>query len=578
MLPDRGGTSSPGPDDHLLLTVLGTNPKETCYHLENRSSKAILAPVALLELLPASERPSHVVAFCTPKAEEESWGLLKKALRDQYQEVKRVPIPSASPEQEINDYLEKVTKCVPKNAKVTVDITHGPRHFALLMYIAILYLAALRGVKVSGAYYGFFGDPDKPSLFLNLQPLLKLPDWIYALKVMKETGSTLPLAKVVEKPDNCQKAKQISNELKYMAEEYLSGLPIELGRRARNFRKEKNKSLRHLLKDDGLPCNEELVSVLDEILKPWALESDQFVDKRKKTVKLSKCEELDRQAKIIDNLFHHDNISIALGLLSEWTISWTIWNSGKKEQWLNHKKERLHATNKLRVISENKDIQLSPDLNKLGEYWKYLKELRNGYAHHGMRPQHLMANEGKSRDQIEKVRCYWKETLKSCPRFDFSPIEACGWVLVSPIGMRSGVLFSALKACQEKFDEPPVQCLVVCSDQTKDEIPKAVDNAGYKGKVTPLLLKDPHGGLEEIGSLRKKSRPYFINATEVVVNVTGGTTVMGLAVQALAETARSLARPVRRCGLIDRRTHDQQKADPYKMGELFWIDSGDAND
>ena len=62
------------------------------------------------------------------------------------------------------------------------------------------------------------------------------------------------------------------------------------------------------------------------------------------------------------------------------------------------------------------------------------------------------------------------------------------------------------------------------------------------------------------------------------MNVTGGTTLMGLAAEELAATARSLACPVRRFGLIDRRPAGQQEVDPYRTGEPFWLDSGEEGD
>ena len=62
------------------------------------------------------------------------------------------------------------------------------------------------------------------------------------------------------------------------------------------------------------------------------------------------------------------------------------------------------------------------------------------------------------------------------------------------------------------------------------------------------------------------------------MNVTGGTTLMGLAAETLASTARRLACPVRRFGLIDRRSPDRQMADPYQPGEPFWLDRTSDDD
>ena len=68
-------------------------------------------------------------------------------------------------------------------------------------------------------------------------------------------------------------------------------------------------------------------------------------------------------------------------------------------------------------------------------------------------------------------------------------------------------------------------------------------------------------------------------AEEVLVNVTGGTTLMGLAAEALANAARDLARPaVRRFGPADRRPPAEPDADPYRVGEPFWLDRAGEDD
>ena len=110
---------------------------------------------------------------------------------------------------------------------------------------------------------------------------------------------------------------------------------------------------------------------------------------------------------------------------------------------------------------------------------------------------------------------------------------------------------------------------------------EAAARAGYTGAIEPLRFEDPHGGLGEIESLVKAARHHLIGADKVLVNVTGGTTLMGLAAERLANAARDLACPtVRRFGLVDRRPPTEQDAEPYRVGEPFWLDSagdGDAD-
>ena len=110
-------------------------------------------------------------------------------------------------------------------------------------------------------------------------------------------------------------------------------------------------------------------------------------------------------------------------------------------------------------------------------------------------------------------------------------------------------------------------------------VAEALDRAGYAGAVETLVIEDAFGGgREEIERLVRAARPHFIGAEDVLVNVTGGTTLMGLAAEALATAARDLACPVRRFGLIDRRPPTEQDERPYQTGEPFWIDAAEEGD
>ena len=105
-------------------------------------------------------------------------------------------------------------------------------------------------------------------------------------------------------------------------------------------------------------------------------------------------------------------------------------------------------------------------------------------------------------------------------------------------------------------------------------IDEALERAGFEGECKPHELDDAFGGGRgEIERLVKGARRRFVGAGEVLVNVTGGTTLMGLTAESLANEARSLACPsVRRFGLIDRRAPREQEDDPFRAGEPFWLD------
>ena len=74
-----------------------------------------------------------------------------------------------------------------------------------------------------------------------------------------------------------------------------------------------------------------------------------------------------------------------------------------------------------------------------------LSELRNAYHHHGMRPLPLV-DDTQAEDTFRRIRAFWNGTLRSRPDIPLSLGESAGGrVLVSPIGKRPGVLFSAIE-------------------------------------------------------------------------------------------------------------------------------------
>ena len=294
--------------------------------------------------------------------------------------------------------------------------------------------------------------------------------------------------------------------------------------------------------------------------------------------------ELKRQAVMIDALLDHGHTASALGLLNEWTVSWAILlqYGEESDDWLDYGKVRHKAAgvlNAIRAIIDDPSLKhcLTNDQQAFGRFWNDLTDLRNGYHHHGMRPKPLVGD-AKTDKQLCRVREYWSETLCSCPKFCLSLGEATDQVLlVSPIGMRPGVLFSAIHACRDAEREPDT-CVILCSNETERMIADALEHSNFTGAVVPLVFKDPFGGgRDEIDHLTKHVRERFIGAGKVLVNVTGGTTLMGLAAESLWNEARRLGCLGRRFGLIDRRSTEVQNADPYQLGEPFWLGDSDAD-
>lgn len=576
-----GACSGEMPRRHVLLTVLGTSPRMASYVLDGQAAEACLAPVALFNLLPEDQRPDRVLALCTEDAERESLPLLRRDLAP-VAPIEHLTVPAGHTQEDVNEYLVTVCDRLSDGEPVdlTLDVTHGFRHFSFLTYTAVLYLEALGVARVRGAFYGLFAK-DEPSPFFDLRPLLALPQWVYVLRVLQDTGSAMPMATAVETDLQDQLVRRIARSLRDLSEAYLSGLPIELGRCARDIRHANiGKPLAKLLRrNHGLPLASDLVRRLGDRLEPFVLADSVSGDGWKGRVRLTR-EELARQARIVNDLLRSGSVPTALGLMNEWTVSWALWRLGGKDDWLDYHGPRRRATSllgamrALRADSELDSI-LTEEQAKLAEFLEHLAMLRNAYAHHGMRRLDLADRDlARKRRQIERV---WSE-LRSFPDWPLTLGGCGGRVLVSPIGMRPGVLFSALQACGTLEDGvEPAMCLAICSAQTDELIDRARHEARYGGRVERIRI-DPHGGHGAIEAAVRDGRRHLAGAEDVFVNVTGGTTVMGLVAEAMAAEARRFARPVRRFGLIDRRPPAEQDADPYQVGEPFWLDGAEAGD
>ncbi len=563
-----------------MLTLLGLEPRSTRYTLEGQEVRADLAPVALLDLLAESERPDGVLALCTSEAKQDTGGTLVDQLENRY-DVRLIDIPAGEDQDQIGQFLDVVTRAVPNNVHLTVDITHGFRHYSFLVYTALMYLTELCGVRIRGMYYGLLGQgKNGTSPFLDLRPLMELPRWTRALYVLRTTGSALPIADLLGTGKG-QPLKGIREEFRGLSEAYLAGLPLELGERALKVKDQRLRAFAKILRNDHhLPLSHELVGRLAEILAPQALDGKTTGPGWKRKVRLSK-NELSRQARVVDSLFDNGHLPTALGLMHEWTLSWVIFaQHGDVDDWLSYQNVRSRARNLLgafNAIGKNPELRgcLTDQQQSLGKYWDELTELRNGYAHHGMRPQ-VLIRDPKIGKKLESVIKYWNRTLRWGPNLSlYIGGSHGGRVLVSPIGKRPGVLFSAVSAVRSGGENEQLKnCLVICSTDTEGRITEAVRQAGHAGQVTTLLLEDPFGaGREDINRLVKESRKHLVSADEVVINVTGGTTLMGLVAERIASEARRFARPTRRFGLIDRRPPHEQDSDPYQLGEALWLDS-----
>jgi hypothetical protein len=582
---------------HILLTGLGVSrlgekPRNVTYGLGTRIVTAQLAPLALLKLLDASNRPVQVLAMVTEGAREITWPLFRSGVE---QTLGFAPTPIDIPDgrnaHEIREIVEAVAARISEGAELTLDVTQGFRHFPFLLYAISVYLQSLRGIRIRGAYYGMLEGTAEGEVkpIINLQPLLELPEWFYAARVFNEAGATSAIARLTRhfaaqlreqaagqgndpvQHQGASHVEQIAKGLDQVGFASAAGLPLELGKASTMLLA----TQRHIPDSlaSSLPLGREIWQRLAATIEPFCFPAPpSWGGKWKRKVDLN-GPELDRQAVLIDRLFEHNHLPAAIGLLEEWVVSWVIlhqFREDEKSEWLNFREVRRKASQSLGALAaytsrEGRDA--SEEQRAWGIFWNQLTDLRNAVHHHGMREESW-----ESRPQtLVEVLNFWQRVRSGASPFpEFG--GGGGRLLISPQGSRPGVLYSALKATESN------RCLVVCSPQSSASVEEAADRATFTGKIDKLVVRDAFSGFGEISDLLKTARTALLQADKITANVTGGTTLMGIIVQRLVEEAQKLDRPVRRFALIDRRPPAAQESEPYIASESHWLDAKNIGD
>lgn len=594
---------------HILLTSLGMHARATEYLWNGKTAKAELTPLALVQLLDKEQLPNQVLTVVTAGALKTTWKIFERDIHATLGfNPQLLKIPDGKDDAEIRKILKKVAAEIPEGADLTLDVTQGFRHFPFIFYALVLYLTSLRGVKIRGAYYGMVEGiaPSDPKPIIDMQPLLELPEWFHAVRVFSDQGTTKPMAQLLEPlakqlrregdelrgdaknpPPKARERYKHADQVKHAdpnkatgsvdwlekyAFAYESALPLELEKASRGL----IDSIKKLPKVDsaGLPP---LVNELTSAIVTAADKSafPKFPKQRgnwKSKIPLDE-DELKRQAYMIDLYLERGQLSLAAGLMREWVVSWAIWKSGKTEElkeWLDTKDVRPRYERILGAIgasarSTGAKFIMTPEQEEFRDFWNQLTDnLRNALHHHAMRTEALE----EAPNSLRTVQDFWnklkEKELKENSKINLPPLG--GRLLISPQGGQAGVLFSALQVAQ------PDVCLVICSATSAPHIPEAAKKAGFKGHIEQIKLADPLGGFAEIGAVAERAQGYLSYADEVIANITGGSTLMGVIVQRLVEEAQKLDCPVKRFALIDRRPRDEQDNDPFVQGDSHWLD------
>jgi hypothetical protein len=198
---------------------------------------------------------------------------------------------------------------------------------------------------------------------------------------------------------------------------------------------------------------------------------------------------------------------------------------------------------------------------ELASFWDELTQGRNDLHHHGMKRSNVNVT-----DRADRLKCKWILLKSHLDDNDFWKADfggGSGSLLISPLGLSPGLLYSAISQAR------PKKILAVVSAKSLNLLQEVIEHSGSGAEIIPLVLNDPFQGFGEIPDLVTASEKVLLGADEVICNATGGTTAMQYAIMRLSEGASRLGRQVKWVAMVDNRPTEDQRKDPYVIGEII---------
>lgn len=537
--------------------------QDTAWGLDGKVERTPFAVVGLARI--RSLAGWRVKVLTTQEAQRgEGYRQLQAAFGNAGLDVEPVTIPTGTTRGEILQIVEIVIESVPQQSRVILDITQALRHLPFALYTALIYLTAYSRISLDGVYYGAFASPEEEKPIVDLTSLFELSGWFHALQSLQDTGSVKAALQMFNQENSRLGRAQsggnplsrFKRPLEELSASLQAGLPLETGQKAAKLVQDWQASKAAVTATTSL-----LERTLDKVFEQaqqWSVA--QPVSDKKSDINLSQ-EELERQLRLTRWFIERGQLPIALLQLREWLVSYSLLRDHRASTWLE-KGEREQVAHQLHVLveREHRKLVVSPAESKVSRLWASITELRDRFAHLGMLPEQV----GVSRDKMQGLlkQC---DSLLTCIGQPLFTMPHAGKLLVTPLGRSPGVIFTAVKRLQ------PERLIVVVSEETGSKLDEALRAAGAASLPCDYIqMEDPYSGFAEAERMLTSGRlQRLLDAEEVIVNLTGGTSVMQYVVDYMAREAAGLGAKVKRVALVDRRSLAEQQADPYVIGECI---------
>lgn len=555
--PSAASMAEVAPSRHLLCSIGINNYQEAAYRLGDHTWQTRFAPVAVARLLGLNGASATVLV--TSKAHDRWYEQIALELRQC--EVAPAPLlmPDGMAEEDVISTVQRLVEVVGEGEHVVLDVSFALRHLPFAYFTALTYLTAQRGVSLGGIYNGAYdlgsdrGDGVREVPLIDLSSLFRLVRWYHAVQTANDSGDMRPLQRAFDEEMRAEKQatrarsplESVGNALNDLASKLAAGLPLEAGLAARRVLEQ----LDAVGFEAGPGIALRSLQPFKERLSVWAVRSG---IKGRADIRLDD-DELRRQLRMIRWYAAGGNLGQSLLLLREWLVTRALFEMGDRVKWLGYG-NRKPFENALNAAAERaRSLKVKTGV---GSLWNAIRDERDPLAHGDTDDKGVFPEANKVQRWIDECEALLDGSLELRP-----PGEDV--ILLTPLGLTPGVLFTAVLRVR------PDQVIAITSREAETSTHEALAAAGMQQLPREVrVLSDPFAGIAEARQLARKLLPKLAEAREVVVNLTGGTTAMQLTVEEVAQHADRLGIPIRRVFLIDRRPVEQQKRNPYVLGEL----------
>lgn len=531
-----------------ILTFLGTGSyKSNTIRINGFTRIHKIFPIALAEykLLNVPKESLELVFFLTPESKaHENWNEHTKPHLDCMKIKYRVVDITA----DINpiELVRKMMEVVNEGDEVILDTTHSFRSIPITAAIISLYLREAKNVNVR-IFYGLYDGVSKSTEALDLTNVIDMADWLYAARLFKEYGYSKPLGKLVKErnssirtnPDIKEKPEKLS-KLQGDLQNLSTALRLGSIRSIREY----VRKLMSLFEDSQRELMGELERFAPELypLVPSMLERYRKIDTGRKTVELDE-KELDAERELLKFYLDTEDLGMALRLAREYLVNVALYKRGLKEKVLDRK---------------TRESVTFPEEN-------FIRDARNHVAHFGFNEDNLPSQK-KIEDRLKALaKKNPDELFEEYERAETKSVKA----VLSPLGTSKGALFTILKHFK------PDVLVIVTSKQAAENVPEILEKAGFSGKHHVVLVNDPFTGVDEVEKVVEEARKYLEEngVREVVINLTGGTSLLGYMVERIRDVIR-YGKKITTVLAVDRRPYEEQKENPYVVGEILELPWG----